>query len=183
MSERGGAVVPASRGETRPWCTFRLGEDLYGLDVLLIREVALLAQITPVPHAPPGVLGCVNLRGQIHLALDLRQLLGRGQTVPGPEARLILFKSELGDPFGVLVERIGDIVEVPAEQVEDCGVLDDLEPNGSLPATIHKGQAAPPEETLVLGVARLRDELLLLLDARRLLGALRPTPAAREISS
>lgn len=151
------------RGQTRPWCTFRLGGDLYGLDVLLIREVTLLPTITPVPHAPLGVLGCVNLRGQIHLILDLRQLLGRGRTPTDADSRLILFKPELGDPFGVLVEGIGGIVEVPAEQVEDRGHLEELE---------RDGQTTPPEEALVLGVARLSDELLLLLDARRLLASL-----------
>jgi purine-binding chemotaxis protein CheW len=151
------------RGQTRPWCTFRLAGDLYGLDVLLIREVALLPVLTPVPHAPLGVLGCVNLRGQIHLVLDLRRLLGRGPAQVGGEARLILFKADLGDPFGIVVEDISGIVEVPAEQIEDCGQLEDLE---------QAGKQVPAEEALLLGVARLREELLLLLDARRLLPSL-----------
>lgn len=163
----GGALVLREEAETRPWCTFRLGGDLYGVDVLLVREVALPVTVTPVPHAPRGVLGCVNLRGQIHLALDLRVLLGRGPTTPGPEARLILFKAELGDPFGVLVEAIGAIVEVPTEQVVDHAALAEVD-------AADAGGHGKPEDALVLGVARLRDELLLLLDARRLLTALQP---------
>jgi purine-binding chemotaxis protein CheW len=166
-------LAPQFRGEARPWCTFRVDEDLYGLDVLLIREVALLPPITPVPHAPPAVLGCVNLRGQIHLALDLRHLLGRGRTVPGPSARLILFKSELGDPFGVLVEQIADIVRVPADSVENRVGLEVLD----------SGAVNPAEETLVLGVARLREQLLLLLDARRLLASLHRLAQEEEVGS
>jgi len=166
----GGALVLREEAETRPWCTFRLGGDLYGVDVMLVREVALPVPVTPVPHAPRGVLGCVNLRGQIHLALDLRVLLGRGATTPGPEARLILFKAELGDPFGVLVEAIGAIVEVPTEQVVDHAALAEVDGDDAA----EHGRTGRPEDALVLGVARLRDELLLLLDARRLLTALQP---------
>jgi len=160
--------------ETRPWCTFRLGDDLYGLDVLAIREVALLPIVTPVPHAPPGILGCVNLRGQIHVILDLAALLGRQATKPGPHNRLILFKNELGNPFGVLVEGIGDIVQVPIEQVENRVRVEELE---------SAEQTGSPEETLVLGVARMHEELLLLLDARRLLTALQRSNLIGETNS
>jgi purine-binding chemotaxis protein CheW len=157
--------------ETRPWCTFRLDEDLFGLDVLLIREVALPVPITPVPHAPRGVLGCVNLRGQIHLVLDLRRLLGRGTTTLTPSCRLILFKAELGDPFGVLVEEIGDIVQVPIEHVSGGADALDADQERTHREDLETGRRSP-EEALVRGVARLHDELLLLLDARRLLPSL-----------
>jgi purine-binding chemotaxis protein CheW len=127
------------------YCTFWLGGSLYGVEVRLVRELALPPPLTPVPHAPPSVLGYVNLRGHVHLVLDLKRLLGQGATAHTPDTRLVLFKPALGDPFGALVDRAGDIVAVAPESVE----------------------AAP--DGLVSGVGKLDGGLLILLDARKFL--------------
>src|SRR5262245_30115467 len=87
-------------------CTFYLDSNLYGVDIRLVKEVSPLPPLTWIPHAPAEVRGYVNLRGLIHLVLDLQRLLGMAGTALGPETRLVLFKPVLGDPFGVLVDRI-----------------------------------------------------------------------------
>ncbi len=138
--------------------TFRLGESLFGFDVRRVQSVNTLPPLTPVPHAPPAVQGCVNLRGQIHLVLDLKVLLGMGLTEMGPLTRLVVFKPDLGDPFGVLVDRVGDVVALPADRVEGRQA-DEVE-----------GRAAAHGE-LVAGIGKLEGELLVLLDAGRLLAA------------
>jgi purine-binding chemotaxis protein CheW len=138
----------------QPFCTFRLGAALFGVDVRLVKEVTTPPPLTPIPHAPPAVRGYVNLRGQVHLVLDLRRLLKMEAAVFGPETRLVLFKPALGDPFGVLVDRIGDIVELRPDQLEDRRPD---ETNGA------------PDTELVSGIGKLDGELLLLLDARKLL--------------
>ena len=73
----------------RLFCTFRLGERLFGVDVLAVKEVNREMTFTAVPHAPAAVRGFANLRGQIHLVLDLRQLLGLPPAVVGPDSRLV----------------------------------------------------------------------------------------------
>ena len=60
----------------RVFCTFRLDGHLYGVDVLDVKEVTTATTATPISHAPDEVMGLVNIRGQIYLALDLRRLLG-----------------------------------------------------------------------------------------------------------
>jgi purine-binding chemotaxis protein CheW len=139
--------------------TFRLGEALFGFDVRLVQSVNVLPPLTPVPQAPPAVRGCVNLRGQIHLVVDLKCLLGLGSTEPGPATRLVVFKPALGDPFGVLVDRVGDVVALPA----DC-VSQGRRAEGDADGTDH-GE-------LVAGIGKLEEELLVVLDAGRLLAAL-----------
>jgi purine-binding chemotaxis protein CheW len=154
-------------GPNRPLCTFRLGDALFGIDVHLVKEVAALPYVTRIPQAPPAVFGCVNLRGQIHLVLDLKQLLGLGPTQEGPDTRLVLFKSVLGDPFGILADRIGDIVQLAEDQVED-----------------HNSAASPdslPGRGLVIQVGKLPGELLLILDGHKLLPVLEQSWPAREI--
>jgi purine-binding chemotaxis protein CheW len=141
----------------RHLATFRLGEALYGIDVRQVQSVSALPALTPVPHAPPAVRGLVNLRGQVYLVLDLKSLLGLGETQPGPLTRLVLFKSALGDPFGVLVDRVGDVVVLSPDRVEGRRSAGD------------DGDEAPADSELVAGVGKLEGELVVLLDAGRLL--------------
>jgi purine-binding chemotaxis protein CheW len=136
--------------------TFRLGEALYGIDVRLVQSVNVPPPLTPVPHAAAAVRGCANLRGQVYLVLDLRRLLGMGAWEPGPSGRLILFKPALGDPFGVLVDGVGDVVRLAADRVEGRRPAEDGEDPGGL----------------VAGVGKLEGELVVLLDAGKFLAAL-----------
>jgi purine-binding chemotaxis protein CheW len=149
-------------GPEQSYCTFRLGDALFGIDVRLVQSVNMLPPLTPVPHAPPSVSGCVNLRGQIHLVVDLKRLLGTGITEPGPDTRLVVFKPMLGDPFGILVDRIGDIVELRTDQIEERGA--------------GQAEAGAPEE-LVRAVGKLDGELLIILDAQQLLPGVERTLA------
>jgi purine-binding chemotaxis protein CheW len=157
MTRATGAAPPAQAART--FCTFRLGDSLFGLDILLVKEINTLPPLTSLPHAPEAVRGYVNLRGQIHLVLDLKRLLRLGTTEATAEARLVLFKPALGDPFGVMVDRIGDIVSLAEAQIEDLRGEEGVE-----------AAAIPPQaEALVSGVGKLAEELVILLDARRLL--------------
>jgi purine-binding chemotaxis protein CheW len=144
-----------------PYCTFRLGELLFGLEVRHVKEVSLPPPVTPVPHAPEAVVGYVNLRGHVHLVLDPKRLLGLGAVEPGPGSRLVLFKAGLGDPFGVIVDQVGEIVTLRPEQVEPRRTGDGLAEVGRL---IDAG--------LVTGVGKPDGELLVLLDAGRFLQGL-----------
>jgi purine-binding chemotaxis protein CheW len=140
----------------RTLATFRLGGDLFGIDVELVKEVAEAPPLTLIPHAPAAVRGCANRRGQIILILDLRTLLDRDATDIGPETRLVTFKPELGDPFGVLVDRIGEVLPVRLDEI-DAQVEN---------AT---GGATPPHYELVAGVAKLAGDLVTILDPRKFL--------------
>ena len=146
----------------RTFCTFRLGDGLFGLEATLVQSVNLPPALTPLPQAPAAVRGYANLRGQIHLILDLKELLNLGPTGAGPDTRLLVFKAVLGDPFGVLIDQVGGVAALRPEQIE-----------GRPPAD---GDAAP--ERLVCGVGKLDGELLTLLDAGRLLPAVEQALAA-----
>ena len=62
----------------RQFCTFRLADHEFGVDVLRVQEVIRYQQVTRVPLAPPVVEGLINLRGQIVTALDLRRRFSIG---------------------------------------------------------------------------------------------------------
>src|SRR6056297_293200 len=54
------------------YLTFRLGDEEYGLEILKVREIIGLMNITPIPRAPGDVRGVINLRGKIIPVVDLR---------------------------------------------------------------------------------------------------------------
>ncbi|HYT93240.1 MAG TPA: chemotaxis protein CheW [Gemmataceae bacterium] len=155
------SATPSPEG-ARTFCTFRLGQSLFGIDIGLVKEVTTLTPLTPIPHAPAAAAGYVNLRGHVHLVLDLKRLLGLGATQPGPESLLVVFKPALGDPFGVLADRVGDIVSLRQDQIEESG----------------SAEATAPHGGLVSGLGKLDGELLVLLDARKFLPAPRQAPPA-----
>ncbi|VTS00852.1 chemotaxis protein CheW [Tuwongella immobilis] len=147
--------------------TFRIGAYLFALQLEQVREVTLPPPITPIPHASNLVGGYVNLRGTIHLVIDLRQLLQAGEQSPIADHRLVLLESPGNDPFGVLVDAIGDIERLSRDRIE---------PPSSAMVEL-------PGEDLLLGIGKRQGELCLLLDAERLIPLLEqsltiPSPAS-----
>jgi purine-binding chemotaxis protein CheW len=157
-------------GGTQTYCTFRLRSGLFGADTRLIKEVTALPPVTPIPHAPAAVRGCVNLRGHIVLVLDLNCLFERQPTALSQECRLIVFKPEVGESFGALVERVGDIVELPSAQIET---------HLAGGATSGSPGSSRPEQDLLWGVGKLDGELLMILNAHQLRPCLEHAMACR----
>lgn len=132
------------------YCTFTL-DDLYlGVPVEQVQEVIRFQEMTDVPLAPPDVLGLMNLRGQIVTALDLRRKMGLKDRAEDEHPMNVIIAGEDG-PVSLLVDEIGDVLEVEAAQREN--------PPDTLNLTIRE---------LVLGVYKLEGSLLLVLDAERL---------------
>jgi purine-binding chemotaxis protein CheW len=135
--------------QSSQFCTFYLDELLFGIELRRVQEVLRYAGMTPVPLAPPVVSGLINLRGQIVTAIDLRQRLDLDLRPPDAEPMNVVVRSEDG-PVSLLVDEIGDVVEVQEESFEP-----------------------PPEtvrdklRTVILGVHKLDDRLMHVLDTER----------------
>jgi chemotaxis signal transduction protein len=88
----------------------RVGAEHYALAVEQVLEVAEAGRLTPVPGAPPQILGVHNLRGQVIPVIALAGLLGLPQEQP---ARILV--AELGERrAGLAVDEVLDVVELPA---------------------------------------------------------------------
>jgi purine-binding chemotaxis protein CheW len=143
--------------EARPVCTFRLAGRTYGVPVVAVKEVNAETRFTRVPQAPPAVAGYANLRGQLYLVVDVRQLLDLPPAAVGPDTRLVLFKPAVGEAFGLVVDAVGDIRTLPADAVEEW--------HGAGPAGVAGGGE------LIAGVGKVDEGLILLLDPARVLPA------------
>lgn len=133
----------------KQYCTFHLGNLFMGVDVESVQEVLRFQEMTPVPLANDVVEGLINLRGQIVTALDLRRRL---EIQPRSEGQLpmnVVVRSSDG-VVSLLVDEIGDVVDVDDEQFE------------AVPPTL-EGIAGE----LLEGVIKFEDRLLLVLNTER----------------
>lgn len=97
--------------------TFYVGDAMCGMDILLIQEINKIMQLTPVPQAPEYVMGVLNLRGKIVTILDLAKKVGLGDTPVNEHTRNIIVNTHDGSA-GLLVSRIGDVVEMVSDTIE-----------------------------------------------------------------
>ncbi len=135
-----------SKGLQEQYATFYVDGLLFGIDVMQVQEIIRYQTLTPVPLAPPVIEGLINLRGQIITAIDLRRRLG---LKPADEELLpmnVVIRSE-AEVVSVLVDQIGDVLEVEAAQFE------------STPESLDRDV-----RSLVKGVYKLEDDLMLVLD-------------------
>lgn len=144
----------------RHFCTFWISGQLFGVDILNVKEINSEFTCTPIFHATREIKGYVNIRGQIHLVLDLRMLLGFESDDDIRGKRLVIFKQSLGEPFGVLVDKIGDVLQVNVDQIEDR-------------KTVEEGAGADDQRNqapdLIQGVCKLKEELLVVMKAENFL--------------
>jgi len=131
--------------DSHQFCTFFLGGDCYGLDVLKVQEIVREQPQTRVPLAHRMVGGLINLRGQIVTAIDLRRRLGLPDREPGRESVNVVVQTDDG-AVSLIVDEIGDVLTLSDQDFE-----------------------RPPEtlrgagRELVLGAYKLAERLLVIL--------------------
>lgn len=131
--------------------TFHVGDEEFGVDILRVREINRLMEITRVPHAPDFVEGVINLRGQVIPVVDLRKRFGLPAVARDKHARIVVV--ELTDKvMGFLVDSVSEVLRVPRNI---------LEPAPSIAGGI--------DSRYIQGVVKLEDRLMILLDLHRLL--------------
>ena len=123
-------MTPTRDAGEKRFCTFFLGEECYGIDILTVREINRKVQITPARGAPPTVRGFLNLRGQIVTVIDPAVRLGYAKRELLPTSRLVILKTNadlerLGlanlatddELAGLWIDRIADVINVGADQI------------------------------------------------------------------
>jgi purine-binding chemotaxis protein CheW len=137
--------------DSAQFCTFYLGDLLFGVEVRYVREVLREQRVTRVPLAPPMVTGLINLRGQIITAIDLRKRLQLDSGISAPGRANIIVKVDQST-VSFLVDAVAEVEEMQNRSFE------------------------PPPETLegiarllVKGVYKLPKQLLLILNPEKVL--------------
>ena len=115
------------------WVTFRLGDEIYGVNVMQVKEVLRYSEIAPVPGAPSFVLGIINLRGSVVTVMDTCQRFDIETGEISDSTRIMILEVD-GHVIGILVDAVSEVVYLRQSEIEpspnvgnvevsiDCGV-------------------------------------------------------------
>jgi len=142
------------------YVTAMIDGQLFGLPIVRVQDVFIPERLTRVPLAPPEIVGVLNLRGRIVTLIDLRRRFGLGERKEGEDVMAIGVESR-GESYGLLIDRVGEVVELD-------GVA--REPN---PVNLDQRLAQ-----MSSGIYRLDDQLLVVVDVDRVLDIGRKAIAA-----
>lgn len=132
--------------------TFRLGDEEFGVRILVVNEIIRLVQITQVPNAPEFIEGVINLRGKVLPVVGLRKRFRMAERPLDDNSRIIVMELN-HNVVGFLVDAVSEVLRIPESTVEPA------------PAVV-----AGIGSEYIEGVGRLDDRLLILLDLEALLG-------------
>ena len=132
------------------YITLQLGNELFAIDVVQVREILELAQVTKVPTAPDYMRGVVNVRGRAIPVVDLRAKFGLPPIADTLMSRVVVMEIDLDGEVcvvGGLADSVHEVIEIEPSQV-----------------------SAPPElasrwrTELIRGMHRRGDQFLIILD-------------------
>lgn len=151
------------------FATFKLNDQLFGLDIRFIREINKQLDLSPVPHAPDYIFGLLNLRGQIVTVLDLKRRIGFEKTCITPQTHNVIIKTDQELPPSILQDTAYSGLSIP----DKVGLL--VDQIGDILTVSHDEIAQPPANTgkidgqYLAGVVPLENELLTILSLNAIL--------------
>ena len=104
-------------GELNQLISFKVGNEEYGLDILRVKEVIRIREITRLPKAPSFVKGIINLRGDVIPIIDLRDKFGLEHQEYTDMTRVIVVDVD-EKLVGMVVDAASQVVRIPADQID-----------------------------------------------------------------
>jgi len=135
------------------YVTAVVGGQRFGLPILRVQDVFVPDRLTRVPLAPPEIAGLINLRGRIVTLIDMRHKLGLSGGPQSADPLMAVGVECRGESYGLLVEGVGEVLKLDDNLREANPVNLD-----------------PRLAEFSIGVHRLQDQLLVLIDVDRVLG-------------
>ena len=142
-----------SGGKGGKFLTFQLHGEEYGLEILKVREIIGLMEITQVPDTPEYIRGVINLRGQVIPVIDLRRKFSFDAVDYGARTCIIVVDVD-ALMMGIVVDTVSEVVHIDDEDIEetpDFGVKMNTD--------------------YILGMGKVEEKVKVLLDIARVLTA------------
>ena len=141
------------------YLTFLLGREEFAIRVLKVREIMGIQDITAVPQTPQYVKGVINLRGKVIPVMDLRLKFGLPEKEYSQRTCIIVVQVQMGSlslPTGIVVDEVSEVLNLAAGDIED---------------TPDFGEGAGSASSYLLGMAKVKDKVKILLDIDRVLSS------------
>jgi len=131
--------------------SFKIGEEEFGVDILHVREINRMVDITRVPKSPEYVEGVINLRGKVIPIVSLRKRMGMPEKEQDKDTRIVVVELE-DQLIGFVVDAVSEVLRISKRITEPP------------PKT-----ATGMDVEYITGIAKMEDRLLILLNLDRLL--------------
>jgi purine-binding chemotaxis protein CheW len=150
MEQKARGRAPAG-ADLKQFIGFMVGGEEYGLELLRVREVIRIREITWLPRAPSFVKGVINLRGDVIPIIDLRDKFGLPPRPADADTRIVVVEVE-AKLIGMVVDSASQVVRIPAAQID--------------PPPLQLGGLA---QEYITGVGKLDGRLVTMLNVDRIL--------------
>ena len=148
------AAPAAEKEQLRQLVGFTIGNELFGVDILMVQEIIKSTPITPVPNSPDFIEGVINLRGNIIPVIDLRKRLNIKKPAEKVKKDIwILILNVTDKVTGFIVDSVTEVLKIQADTIEPP------------PDIVLAGL----QSQYILGVCKIEKQLLILLDFNRIL--------------
>jgi len=145
-----------SGGLSGKYLTFSLGNEEYGVDIMKVREIIGIMEITAVPHTPEYIKGVINLRGRVIPVLELRLRFGMDSKEYDDRTCIIVVEvSGVNGQImiGMLVDSVSEVVNIDENEIEPPPDF---------------GTTAEAES--ILGMGKIKGAVKILLDVDQVVG-------------
>jgi purine-binding chemotaxis protein CheW len=140
--------------ESRQLVTFQLGAELYGINIMDVKEIVRVQPIRGIPNAPLYVEGIFNLRSEIIPIINLHKRFHIKKLITSEEDELLsgfIIIDVDGMKLGIIIDRISRVVTIEKDEIQP-------------PPQMFSGIGAE----YIQGVVRQEDGYLIILDIRDL---------------
>lgn len=143
--------VHSISGDIIQLVSFNVGNEEFGVDILLVQEINRMADLTRVPNSPDYIRGVINLRGKVIPIIDLRKRLKLPNKQTDHETRIVVV--EINEKVvGFIVDKVNEVTRISKDTTE--------------PAPSMVGGV---EKDFITSIAKLEDRLLILLDLEKVI--------------
>ncbi len=143
-----------ANGGNKEFLTATIAGQTFGIPVLQVQDVLGEQKVTRVPLARKEIAGSLNLRGRVVTAINLRHKLGMPEK-PAELKTMYIVVEHKGELYSLIVDSVGEVLSLPDKDFEKT------------PATLEASWRA-----LAIGIYRLKEQLLVILDVPGMLEGL-----------
>ncbi len=101
---------------------FKLGNEEYGLDIMLVNAIEKYMDLVRIPNAPSYIRGIINLRGDVIPVYSLRKKFGLNEKEVDSNTKLIVTKSQ-GILMAYEVDEVKEIIEIPYNNISETPII------------------------------------------------------------
>ncbi len=102
--------------------TFKLNNEVFGIDIMSVKEVLDYTKITKVPRTPDYMLGVINLRGNVAPVIDLKMRFGMKATEKTIDTCIIIIEVTVDDEsttLGILADSVEEVIDFDESDIEE----------------------------------------------------------------